>query len=51
MTLIKTDKKVGVDVGLKEFVVCSDGHRVDNPKYLRKLEKRLIKLQKGLIVK
>lgn len=48
MTLIKTDKKVGVDVGLKEFVVCSNGHRVDNPKYLRKLEKRLIKLQRDL---
>ncbi|MDK0572835.1 IS200/IS605 family element RNA-guided endonuclease TnpB [Clostridium perfringens] len=48
MTLIKTDKRVGVDVGLKEFVVCSDGYRVDNPKYLRKLEKRLIKLQRNL---
>lgn len=48
MTLIKIDKKVGVDVGLKEFVVCSDGYRVDNPKYLRKLEKRLIKLQRDL---
>ncbi|MEY8255366.1 IS200/IS605 family element RNA-guided endonuclease TnpB [Clostridium perfringens] len=48
MTLIKTDKKVGVDVGLKEFVICSDGYRVDNPKYLRKLEKRLIKLQRDL---
>ncbi|MDK0709106.1 IS200/IS605 family element RNA-guided endonuclease TnpB [Clostridium perfringens] len=48
MTLIKTDKKLGVDVGLKEFVVCSDGYRVDNPKYLRKLEKRLIKLQRDL---
>lgn len=48
ITLIKIDKKVGVDVGLKEFVVCSDGYRVDNPKYLRKLEKRLIKLQRDL---
>lgn len=48
MTLIKTDKKLGVDVGLKELVVCSDGYRVDNPKYLRKLEKRLIKLQRDL---
>lgn len=48
MTLLKVDKKVGVDVGLKEFVICSDGYRVDNPKYLRKLEKRLIKLQRDL---
>ena len=48
MTLLKVDKKVGIDVGLKEFVICSDGYRVANPKYLRKLEKRLIKLQRDL---
>ena len=42
------DKKIGVDVGLKEFAICSDGFRVDNPKYLRKSEKRLAKLQKDL---
>ena len=46
--LEKTDKKVGIDVGLKEFVICSDGYRVANPKYLRKAEKRLKKLQKDL---
>ena len=42
------DKKIGVDVGLKEFAICSDGFRVDNPKYLKKSEKRLAKLQKDL---
>lgn len=42
------NKKIGVDVGLKEFAICSDGFRVDNPKHLRKLEKRLAKLQKDL---
>ncbi len=47
-TLPKVDKKIGVDVGLKEFAICSDGYRVANPKYLRKSEKRLIKLQKDL---
>ena len=46
--LEKTDKKVGIDVGLKEFAICSDGYRVANPKYLRKAEKRLKKLQKDL---
>lgn len=46
--LSKTDKKIGVDVGLKEFAICSDGYREPNPKYLRKSEKRLIKLQKDL---
>ena len=47
-SLEKTDKKVGIDAGLKEFAICSDGYRVANPKYLRKSEKRLIKLQKDL---
>ena len=42
------DKKIGIDVGLKEFAICSDGFRVENPKYLRKSEKRLVKLQKNL---
>lgn len=46
--LSKVDKKIGVDVGIKEFAICSDGYRVDNPKYLRKSEKRLAKLQKEL---
>ena len=47
-TLPKVDKKIGIDVGLKEFAICSDGYRVANPKYLRKSEKRLKKLQKDL---
>ena len=46
--LPKVDKKIGIDVGLKEFAICSDGYRVTNPKYLRKSEKRLKKLQKDL---
>ena len=46
--LSKVDKKVGIDLGLKEFAICSDGYRVPNPKHLRKSEKRLIKLQKDL---
>ena len=46
--LEKVNKKVGVDVGLKEFAVCSDGYRLPNPKHFRKAEKRLTKLQKDL---
>ncbi|WP_138205449.1 IS200/IS605 family element RNA-guided endonuclease TnpB [Haloimpatiens lingqiaonensis] len=46
--LPKVDKKIGVDVGLKEFAICSDGYREPNPKHLRKSEKRLAKLQKDL---
>lgn len=47
-TLPNIDKKIGVDVGLKEFAICSDGLRVANPKHLRNSEKRLVKLQKDL---
>jgi transposase, IS605 OrfB family, central region len=47
-TLANVDKKIGVDVGLKEFAICSDGYREPNPKHLRKSEKKLIKLQKDL---
>ncbi|MBE6060481.1 MAG: transposase [Clostridium sulfidigenes] len=46
--LPKVDKKIGVDVGLKEFAICSDGYREPNPKHLIKSEKRLAKLQKDL---
>lgn len=42
------NKTVGVDVGLKEFAICSDGLRVENPKHLRKSEAKLKKLQRQL---
>ena len=40
--------KIGVDVGLKEFAICSDGERFYNPKWFRKSEKRLQRLQRDL---
>ena len=46
--LPKTDKKIGVDVGLKDFAVTSDGEVYINPKWLRKAEKRLAKLQRKM---
>lgn len=46
--LPKTDKKVGVDVGLKDFAITSDGVIFENPKWLRSKTKRLAKLQKDL---
>ena len=46
--LPKKDNKIGIDLGLKEFAICSNGDRFANPKNLRKSEKRLIKLQKDL---
>ncbi len=46
--LPKNDNKIGIDLGLKEFAICSNGDRFENPKNLRKSEKRLTKLQKDL---
>lgn len=46
--LKRIDKKIGVDVGLKDFAITSDEEVFSNPKWLRKSEKRLCKLQKDL---
>ena len=46
--LPKTDKKIGVDLGIKEFAITSDEVFFSNPKHLKKSEKRLAKLQKDL---
>ena len=44
--LPETENKIGVDLGLKDFAITSDGEVIPNPKHLRKSEKRLAKLQK-----
>jgi putative transposase len=41
-----TGKTVGLDVGLNSFYTDSQGDKVDNPRYLRKSEKSLKRLQK-----
>ncbi len=45
---INQTKAIGIDLGIKSFVVCSNGFTVDNPKYLKRSSKRLRKLQKDL---
>jgi putative transposase len=39
-------KMTGIDLGLKEFYTDSDGNTVENPRYLRKSERRLKMLQR-----
>ena len=39
---------IGVDLGLKHYLVTSEGERVDAPKLLRRAEKRLKRLQRRL---
>lgn len=43
-----TDSKIGIDLGIKEFCITSDGEMIENPKFLRKSEERLKKLQRDL---
>lgn len=41
-----TDKAVGLDVGLKEYYVTNLGKTEENPKFLRKSERKLKRLQR-----
>ena len=42
-----TDKVVGIDLGLHDIVVCSDGERVSSPKHFLKSEQKLAKIQRA----
>jgi putative transposase len=41
-----TGKTIGLDVGVNSFYTNSQGDKIDNPRYLRKSEKSLKRLQK-----
>jgi putative transposase len=45
--LPETDKHIGIDLGLHDFIVCSDGQRVQTPKFFRKAEQKLAKRQRA----
>ncbi len=42
------DDALGIDVGLKHFLTTSEGDKIDTPRYLRKSENKLARLQKSL---
>ena len=44
----KTNHYIGLDLGIKEFAITSDGERIENPKYLKKSVDKLAKLQRSL---
>lgn len=46
--LLSTGAAVGLDVGIKDLVITSDGQKYDNPKHLQKAEKKLATLQRRL---
>lgn len=47
-SLSKTGLLVGIDLGLKEFAITSDGNKVKNPRFLKRRLKQLKKLQRAL---
>lgn len=44
----KTGATIGLDLGIKEFCITSNGDMIENPKYLRKSLIKLAKLQREL---
>jgi probable transposase len=43
-------QEIGIDVGLKVFLITADGEVVENPRHYRKAEKALQKAQRRLIL-
>ena len=46
--LPKTQSNIGIDLGLTDFIVLSEGSKVANPKFLSKLQDKLAREQKIL---
>lgn len=45
-SIIEVDKTIGIDLGLTHMLIQSDGDKVENPRYLKKAQKRLAIQQK-----
>lgn len=46
--LPESNQSVGIDLGIKDLAILSTGEKISNPKYYRKLERKLVKLQREL---
>lgn len=46
--LEKNNNVIGIDLGIKEFCITSDGEMIENPQYLKKSLDKLAKLQRAL---
>jgi transposase, IS605 OrfB family, central region len=44
----KTNKEVGIDLGVKDFVITSDGKKFENKHFFKKDERKLNRLQRQL---
>ena len=45
---LKTNKNVGIDLGIVDFAIFSDERKIENPRFYEKSEKKLARLQKEL---
>ena len=46
--LSKTNSTVGIDLGLTDFLIMSDGTKIDNPHFNRKLKRKIAREQRKL---
>ena len=46
--LKEASNQIGIDVGIKDFCILSNGTKISNPKYLERTTKKLVKAQKKL---
>lgn len=46
--LEKADSAIGIDLGITDFAILSDGHKIDNHKFTSKMEKNLKREQRKL---
>lgn len=46
--LSKIDRQIGIDLGITDFAILSDGRKIDNNKFTSKMEKKLKREQRKL---
>lgn len=44
----KNNQNIGIDLGINDFAIFSDGNKIENPRFYEKSEKKLAKLQREL---
>lgn len=49
INIIKTNKSVGIDLGIKDIVITSDGYKFVNPHWIKNVEKRLKRKQRSFV--
>ncbi|MFC9744190.1 RNA-guided endonuclease TnpB family protein, partial [Streptomyces noursei] len=48
LPLVKAESSIGIDLGITDFAILSDGRKIDNNKFTAKMEKKLKREQRKL---